>query len=528
MKSFLITAAVFFGICFLYILFMLSSTGNYFTYILDDAYIHMAIARNFAFHGVWGVTKYIFSSSSSSPVFTCIISLLFFVFGNHTLIPLIFNIVVSCLLIAVLVKYFSFFLLHSKQVIVACLFTLFLSVLHVQIVSGMEHVLQVFVIAVNIYCFQKWIGNGFKTSLYTYIFYCTILLLGLVRFESMFYFVSLAFVFFLIRNFKNAMLVLVIGFAPILVFGYFNVHSSGYFFPNSVVVKGTLIDFSGNVLAQIADIVLKKLILNITFYKIGFFPLLIGMILIYRDYKSKIDFRSIVSANFLFIAFSFTLIMHCLFGEMKSIFRYEAYLLVAFCMTLIPKLLVFFEKPWSAFKAEAGIGVFIMANTIILVYKFGYAHNLITNGSANIYEQQIQSARFLHKYYNTSKVVANDIGAITYFSDIHLLDIVGLGSMEMVDFKIRKKVFDDEVEKFLSEYTRDNKYELAVAYEEWLEGHAPKSWKKIAALEISGDNGVLGFKRVVIYSINPETRDVLIDNVKKFDWNKKVKVTIIR
>jgi hypothetical protein len=36
----------------------------HFIYGLDDAYIHMSIAKNFALYVVWGVTKYAFTSSS--------------------------------------------------------------------------------------------------------------------------------------------------------------------------------------------------------------------------------------------------------------------------------------------------------------------------------------------------------------------------------------------------------------------------------------------------------------------------------
>jgi hypothetical protein len=43
-------------------------------YALDDAYIHMAIAKNFAQHGVWGITQYGFTSSSSSLLYTLLLS----------------------------------------------------------------------------------------------------------------------------------------------------------------------------------------------------------------------------------------------------------------------------------------------------------------------------------------------------------------------------------------------------------------------------------------------------------------------
>ncbi|MCS3531025.1 hypothetical protein [Chryseobacterium sp. JUb7] len=506
---------------------MLTKTDFFFTYTLDDAYIHLALAKNFALHKIWGMTPYAFSSSSSSPMFTFILSVLIFIFGNNELIPLVFNLIMAFFSVYFLNKYYAQHFQKSQNIIIACIFTLFFAVVHLQIMAGMEHVLQLLIIIINIHFFQKWVHSDFKNPEVSYWFYFTIALSGLVRFESMFYFVSLAFVFCCLKKFKHAFTTLICGFLPILIFGYFNEQQSGYFLPNSVVVKGTAFDLSGHYLSQLKFLVVDKVLLNITFYKVGLFPLLIALVLIYRDYRKKYSFHHLVLNNFLLIVWSLTLILHACFGNFRGFFRYEAYILVAFSMILIPRLKDFFVNPFGEFKKDGLIGVFILCNVFLLVYKSGYAHFMMINGSRNIYEQQVQSARFLKKYYNTSKVVANDIGAICYFSDIHLFDIAGLGSKEMIPFNEKGKVFDQKFENFLTQYSVENTYELAIVYEEWFGGHVPKNWKKVAVLKINNNTNA-ALDHVTIYSIDPQVHDQLKENVKNFNWNKNVKVSIIQ
>lgn len=72
LKSFFMSLATFFVVCLVYHMNSVSKTGNHYVYPLDDAYIHLAVAKNFAIHHVWGITEYQFSSTSSSPLFTFI------------------------------------------------------------------------------------------------------------------------------------------------------------------------------------------------------------------------------------------------------------------------------------------------------------------------------------------------------------------------------------------------------------------------------------------------------------------------
>jgi hypothetical protein len=521
LKSFFIISIVFFSVCLGYYIHVLLKTDSHYIYPLDDAYIHLAMAKNFALHDVWGVTRYQFSSTSSSPLFTYLLSVLIKVFGNNDQIPLCFNVVLGIGTVYFLNQYFSGVFEKTQSVVLSVLFTLFFSVLHLQVLSGMEHVFHVFLVVVNIFCLSK-IENKWAV----FGFYFSLLLMGVVRFESMFYFMILAFVFVLIKKWKTGILVLLTGFIPIIIFGCFNYQHDGYFFPNSVVVKGTKFSFDSNLPVQLKTILLDNFLFNASFYKIGFFPIIISLILILRSFKNKVGFNRIVKDNFLIIVFSLLMVCHSMFADFKGMFRYEAYILVGFCMALIPKMKVFFVDFKSSIKNEKLMLGLIVINSVLLIYKSFNAHKVLDKGGKNIYEQQFQSAKFLNTYYNTSKIVANDIGAITYYTDIHLLDIAGLGSVETIPFNEDKKHFDQNFKIFLTEYCNRNKYEIAVVYEDWLQGQVPQSWKKVAVLKIQ-DKYNVAQDEVSFYSINPDNLQQLKNNIKDFKWNRNVQVTVV-
>lgn len=521
LRSFLLSGIFFFSVCLLYYISSVLKTDGHYVYLLDDAYIHLAMAKNFALYEVWGMTKYQFSSTSSSPLFTYILSVLIKVFGNNDQIPLYFNTLFSIGILYVFSEYYAEIFKEVKKTVVATLFTAFFIVLPLNILSGMEHVFQVFLFAVNILCFSR-----YKHSKRAILgFYFTLLLMGLIRFESMFYFVILAFMLSILRRWKEGLLVLLLGFIPIITFCAFNYQQDGYFFPNSVVVKGTKLSFDVNMISQLKVILLDNLLLNISFYKIGIFPLLLCAVFIYRDFRVK-TLKEILRDHFLLIVFSLLMICHSMFADLKGHLRYEAYILTGFSMVLIPKCKELFFSFRSYIKKEKLVSVLIAANVFLLIYKCWVAHPIMNNGGKNIYEQQVQSAKFLHRFYNTSKVVANDIGAVCYYTDIHLLDIAGLGSVETIHFNENKKGFDQNFGNFLSKYCLDHQYDIAVVYEGWLQGYVPSYWKKAATLKIE-DKITVARTEVSIYSINTKNLEELKQNIRKFNWNKNVIVTIL-
>lgn len=205
------------------------------------------MAKNFAMHHVWGVTSHEFSSSSSSPLFTGLLSGFIWLLGNNDQFPLYINLVFGVGTIYFLNVYFSEYFKETKNIVIAVLFTIFFAVLHLLLLSGMEHLFHVLLITINILCLTK--INYNKSAVFG--FYFTIVLMGLLRFESMFYFVILAFCFLLQSKWKTAFFVISAGLIPVAIFCYFNYQQDGYLFPNSVVVKGTKLDFTSGFLINL-------------------------------------------------------------------------------------------------------------------------------------------------------------------------------------------------------------------------------------------------------------------------------------
>ena len=66
-------------------------TVGEFTYPLDDAYIHMGIARRFLATGTWGVNPGEFTSATSSPLWTGLLTLFYAVIGPKHGLALVLN-----------------------------------------------------------------------------------------------------------------------------------------------------------------------------------------------------------------------------------------------------------------------------------------------------------------------------------------------------------------------------------------------------------------------------------------------------
>ena len=128
-----------------------AKTQGHLTYILDDPYIHMAIAKNFALHGVWGVNPYEFTSTSSSLLWTLLIAGSNIVFGIDEAMPFRINIICASMLLVLIHFIIRKYVGNKLYQFVVLLTVVFATPLPSLIYCGLEHILHALISVAFVY-----------------------------------------------------------------------------------------------------------------------------------------------------------------------------------------------------------------------------------------------------------------------------------------------------------------------------------------------------------------------------------------
>lgn len=506
------------GFYYLYSYSQLS--GNQFIYPIDDAYIHLAIARKFGESGFWSINFNSFDSGSSSILYTLILSSLIKIFGNHLYYPMIVNMIAGYFTVYWIYKFFRDFY-FEKAVKLGLLIFLPVSLLYMMVILGMEQTIHILLSVMAIYFIKKNTDSGFQKFDFIKLL-IVLLLLSMIRFESMFFVFCLGIILLLEKRYKEAFLVYLVGFLPIVIFGWISIQHGCFFFPNSVIIKGSYPE--GNILISFWSLFRNGILLNISFYKLFLFPIICAMMILLDSYKDN-GFKSLIKNNrLLFLVFG-TILLQSLFAVIK--YRYENYLMMMLVLILIPLAIKYFDRfrRKKSFTNSIYIGSFAMF-CLVGFYRVVASHPVLKLSSKNVEEQQVEMGRFLNQFYRGQKAVANDIGAIAYFGNVQLLDIVGLGSTDVAKFYVSNKQlketdFNKKYHQFLSDYISKNHYKVAVIYPNWYPDDVPKNWIPVASWKIQNNLGTAQ-NRVVWYSFNKKDAQVLRKNLQLFDLNKNV------
>ncbi len=454
----------------IYIVSLRQQQGH-FCYCLDDAYIHLAIAKHFAGAGVWGVTRDGFTSCASSLLWPLLIAGLFRLLGPHQAVPLLLNLCLATLLLAAGYRLLRRQGVPAPYIAIALSLLIIAMPLPTMIFNGMEHILQALAALLFIeYAVREIAAVPAERAGWPLALTLLAPLLVLVRFEGLFLAFAACLMLLLRRKVLPACLVGVGALLPVAVYAAISISHGWLWLPNSVLLKGSLPHLTSLPgIAAFLVLFMKRLFLV---PGVGDVLLLALGVYLAGGLRSRTWWSA---PQIRLLLFLLLLLSYGATAGKPVFYRYEAYLIVLGIFVLAAPFSALLAAGWPrAGTPHAMLRSTALLAALLLLLDLGgrrgvYALLRTPRACTNIYQQQVQMARFLGRYYPDAAIAANDIGAINYFNDIHCLDLVGLASMPIAR-KMRENKLDGAA---IEEISRAAGVKVALCYRRWFRGQYP-------------------------------------------------------
>lgn len=484
-------------------------TEGHLIYALDDPYIHMAMAKNMARFGVWGVTRYEFSSSSSAPLWTFLLSVVYFVFGVNELAPFVLAFASALAVLVILFWISRTERLNSLGTTILLCGMVLVVPLPTLVFVGQEHALHLCLTLLVAYLAARILGESASPKMP--IVLCALVpFLVLTRYEGLFLVGAVALLFFIRRRWVLAVSCLALAVLPLVIYGGISVWNGWNWLPNSILLKSALPTSLGAVVQN-------------AWQQIATVPALGGLLLFSifaLVLNSRRPFWRI--SNVLSLLFIITSLMHVTFARVGWFYRYEAYLMgfgwvscgIAF-IEIMSRLRT--SQPRAKFALGGIVLLVVVAYQVFLIGDRSFnALRFIPMATENIYEQQYQMGSFVRRYYTGGTIIANDIGAISYLADVHLIDVVGLATRYTAERQLAHAQLEGDD---LAAYAAQQGVNIALLYDSLYTSngtnHLPTAWTRLAQWTIQ-DKIVVGDTTIAIYATSEQEKTRLQANLHDF------------
>lgn len=486
---------------------VMKKTGGHFCYPLDDTFIHMAVAKNIALHGNWGIAAGMWTSTSSSPLFTILLALLFKVAAVNIIMPLLISAAGTVLMLWAmhneLIRHSGLTIFNKTICILA---TLIIGAIPALTLLGMEHTLQIAFTLFFVHSIASLPDSANKNSIWQSAAWAA--LMTFTRYENASLIIAAILLLAWQKHFKAAIIIAIAGALPLVSFGLYSKMHGMYFIPNSIMIKANqnfkFLLNGGNALIENAKSISGLIV--------------IAIIIALRKLQAKQLDRDFRILAMLIIAG----LMHAAFASFGWFYRYEAYLIVLGTLHLTRMGLEWWqENGISGVKQQfIWIGICVLLLFNLPLRGINSMRNSI-RAIYNIYEQQYQMGAFVKQFYTGQTVAANDIGAISYYGDLNTVDMWGLGNNEVANSR-KHGYWTNE---FLQKLVASKKTRFAVMYDSWFDKDLSNKWVKVATWEMPY-NYICGDIKVSFYGMSAEEATTLKNYLSAFESRlpKDVKV----
>ena len=496
--------AVFFGSLAAALRGAMRVTDGHLIYAVDDAYIHMAVAKNLAVSGLWGCTPYHFSSSSSSPLWTFALGIAYRLVGARDAIPLVLNVALVVATLAVANRSLTRFGAPPVLRATALVGLVVAFPMTGMVLLGMEHILHLLLtIAFAAAAVEALTGppEEPRDRRRRTVGLCLLAaLLGASRYEG-FFLVGLVCLCFLAR--RQVLRGVSIGAAalvPLVAFGAISVANGGFFLPNPLMLKA-----AGESVSALHALFKPFGPEDLAFLQNNrALPILlvIGVLAaLVQWYSHRDPWRPQVLFPLL-LASMIVAHGHYVFSPMYWVYRYDAYLVG---LGIFVAAVVLAELRARGVLARGVLPALLVAALVVIVadVREGLFPATEIAGMRNTYLEQYQTAQFIRTYRPGETVVVNDLGAVTYYTQARVLDVAALGDVEPLEILRRTGAYTSG-----DVLTWTAKYHPAIAVISlgwgWVAPLIPGAWIKVAEVEVPPNRERVGF-----YAVDPKEAWIL-------------------
>lgn len=461
-------------------------------YALDDSYIHMAVAKTLASHGIWGCTPFHFSSSSSSLLWTFGLGVAYRAFQVHDSTPLVLNIAfaIGTLVVANL----SLARLGAPPLLraSALLGIVVAFPLAGMVLLGMEHILHLLLTigfaALAVEALTSPSESPRQRRRGTVALCILGALLGASRYEGFFLIGLVCLAFLVRREWLRAVLIGVAALLPVAAFGALSVANGSYFLPNPLMVKAV-----GETASTVSALFKPFGSEDLAFLQNNrAMPILVGLGVLgalahlrtrLGAWRAPVLFPLLLAAMILVHG-------HFVFSPLYWAYRYDAYL-VGF--GIFVAAVVSAELPAPRALPRGALPALLVASLVPIIadVREGLVPEAEIEGMRNTYLEEYQTAEFIRLYYPGDAVIVNDLGAVTYYTQARILDLVGLGDIEPVEIMRRTTYTSSDVTAWTARYQPS----IAILQLGWsvVSPLIPPEWVMVGVVEVPPHRHRVGF-----------------------------------
>ncbi|HET6898569.1 MAG TPA: hypothetical protein VFK70_09485 [Vicinamibacteria bacterium] len=471
----------------------------------------MAVARSLARDGVWGVTPYAFTSSTSSLAWPLLLALADLVVGVREATPLVLNLLFAgaALLLADRLLRGASLGLRAAALVALVFFT----PLPTLVLSGMEHTLHIAAVFWLLDRVRAAEEDGAESLRTLGSLGMAAALAAAARYESLFLIAPAAAVLWLDRRRRAAITAVAAAVLPLAVYAAVSVAHGWPPLPNSLLLKratfagsgaSALFDrFGGHALRMLGEA--PHLLV-----------LLAAVILLSARRTTPAAVRR---WDVIFVTGT---LLHLQLAALGWLFRYEAYL-VAMGVVLVARHLADAPAGLGAFgtATRAALTVAVLVAAFPLLARAVQAASQTPRAAKNIYEQQYQMGLFLRGLPAGSTVMANDIGAVAYLADVRLVDLYGLATRETA--RARREGRVDRA--LLAHLAAAAPPAAVVVYRSWFADAIPPDWIQVGTWRVP-EEVVVADRTVTFYATRPAEAALLARALDAFQARLPPTVTV--